>query len=135
MTDYETKLNFWKKNLSNLTDIQLPTDYARSLPLKIVESTKSISLSEKVSYAIYQLSTNPNTKQFQGSPFTILLAAFAVLIHKYVNEEDITIGSSSHSCNPLVLRFQITDEDTLDSIIEKIEKVIIYIYIFFIFIC
>jgi len=123
MTDYETKLNFWKKNLSNLTDIQLPTDYARSLPLKIVESTKSISLSEKVSYAIYQLSTNPNTKQFQGSPFTILLAAFAVLIHKYVNEEDITIGSSSHSCNPLVLRFQITDEDTLDSIIEKIEKV------------
>ncbi|OUM63426.1 hypothetical protein PIROE2DRAFT_20668 [Piromyces sp. E2] len=123
MTDYETKLNFWKKNLSNLTDIQLPTDYARSLPLKIVESTKSISLSEKVSYAIYQLSTNPTTKQFQGSPFTILLAAFAVLIHKYVNEEDITIGSSSHSCNPLVLRFQITDDDTLDSIIEKIEKV------------
>jgi len=123
MTDYETKLNYWKKNLSNLTDIQLPTDYARSLPLKIVESTESVSLPENVSYAIYQLSTNPTTKKFQGSPFTILLAAFSVLIHKYVNEEDITIGSSSHSCNPLVLRFQITDEDTLDSIIEKIEKV------------
>ncbi|ORX45791.1 large subunit of L-aminoadipate-semialdehyde dehydrogenase [Piromyces finnis] len=123
MTEYENKLNFWKKNLSNLTDIQLPTDYARSLPLKIVESTKSVSLAEKVSYAIHQLSTNPTTKKFQGSPFTILLAAFSVLIHKYVNEEDITIGSSSLSCNPLVLRFQITDEDTIDSIIEKIEKV------------
>jgi len=125
MTDYETKLNYWKKNLSNLTDIQLPTDYARSLPLKIVESTKSVSLPENVSYAIYQLSTNPTTKKFQGSPFTILLAAFSVLIHKYVNEEDITVGSSSHSCNPLVLRYQVTDEDTLDSIIEKIEKVTI----------
>jgi len=123
MADHEAKLNYWKKALSNLTDIQLPTDYARSLPLKIIENTKSIALPENVSYAIYQLSTNPVTKKFQGSPFSILLAAFSVLIHKYVNEEDITVGSSSHSCNPLVLRFQITDEDTLDSIIEKIEKV------------
>eukprot|EP00833_Pecoramyces_ruminatium_P004102 jgi/Orpsp1_1/1178134/evm.model.c7180000064179.1 len=122
MADHEAKLNYWKKALSNLTDIQLPTDYARSLPLKIIENTKSIALPENVSYAIYQLSTNPVTKKFQGSPFSILLAAFSVLIHKYVNEEDITVGSSSHSCNPLVLRFQITDEDTLDSIIEKIEK-------------
>lgn len=119
----EQKLAYWKDKLNNLTDIQLPTDYPRVIPLKNVESTYSVTLPEEISYSILQFAFNIDTKKSQGSPFTILLAAFSVLIHKYVGEEDISIGSSSHSCNPLVLRFQITDDDTLDTIIDKIEKV------------
>ena len=43
-------------------------------------------------------------------PFSILLASFACLLRKFTYEEDLVIGSSSRSFNPLVFRLDVGGE-------------------------
>ena len=57
------------------------------------------------------------------SPFTLLLSAFAVLLHKFTGEEDITVGSSSLTSNPLVLRLRISDKMTFEEVVRGVHEV------------
>jgi L-aminoadipate-semialdehyde dehydrogenase len=57
------------------------------------------------------------------SPFTVLLAAFVVLLHRYTGDEDIVVGSSSAAANPLVLRIGLSAEDKLEDVIRKVQQV------------
>jgi hypothetical protein len=61
-----------------------------------------------------------------AEPFHILLAAYAILLHKYTNETDICIGSSSASFNPLVLRLSVTENDTFEQVVHNVMKVCSY---------
>jgi L-aminoadipate-semialdehyde dehydrogenase len=115
MEDQE-KIERWKSRLSNLTELVLPTDYPRIIPPRIVESEYTLAITEPVSLAILKLSLSTNT-----SPSTILLSAFTILIHKYTQEEDITIGSSSNA-NPLVLRIPIQKDQKFATVIETVNK-------------
>ncbi|KAJ3344757.1 hypothetical protein HDU91_000116, partial [Kappamyces sp. JEL0680] len=58
----------------------------------------------------------------QTSPFSILLAAFSVLLHRYTGEEDISVGSSSRSTNPLVLRMKVASTDTIVDVVKSVVK-------------
>ncbi|KAJ2083548.1 large subunit of alpha-aminoadipate reductase [Coemansia sp. RSA 988] len=58
-----------------------------------------------------------------GSPFTVLLAAFAVLLHRYTREEDIVVSSSSENLNPLVLRLAVGAEDTFGEVVRMAQRV------------
>ncbi|ORX94094.1 L-aminoadipate-semialdehyde dehydrogenase [Basidiobolus meristosporus CBS 931.73] len=122
------RINAWKERLQSLTELQLPTDYPRSVPLKIVEAVEALQLSEATCLAILQLSLaiKVNTENAQlehPSPFSILLAAFAVLLHRYTGEEDIPVGSSSDSRNPLVLRLTVKGTDTFEEVVQMVQKV------------
>ncbi|CAG8721115.1 14058_t:CDS:2, partial [Dentiscutata heterogama] len=126
----------WKLRLRNLTELQLPTDYARSLTPKVVEDKKILRIPEATALAILQLSltTQPDSSSIsptqndesfheQPTPFTILLAAFVVLLHRYTGDEDITVGSSSDTRNPLVLRINVNPSDTFAQVIQKVQQV------------
>jgi L-2-aminoadipate reductase len=117
--EFTAKIAKWKKTLANMTEIVLPTDYPRFIPHRIVETETSLDISEASSMAILQLSMQNK----MVSPFTILLASFAILLHKYTNEQDISVGSSSASSNPLVLRLAISEEDSMIKVIENVLKV------------
>jgi L-aminoadipate-semialdehyde dehydrogenase len=123
------KLNKWKKRLDSLTDLVLPTDYPRSIPPRVVEADFVTNIKKETSLAIMKLSLCTNDEgatltetgiEEDISPFSILLAAFVILLHKYTGEEDITVGSSSTNLNPLVLRNNITKNDTVKSVIQRI---------------
>ncbi|KAJ2011326.1 large subunit of alpha-aminoadipate reductase, partial [Coemansia sp. S85] len=58
-----------------------------------------------------------------ASPFTVLLAAFSVLLHRYTAEEDIVVGSSSESLNPLVLRLAVRAEDSFLDVLQMAQRV------------
>ncbi|CAG8507913.1 10748_t:CDS:10 [Acaulospora morrowiae] len=139
------RLERWKTRLRNLTEIQLPTDYPRPLPPRVIEAVKILNLPESTALAVLQLSldfpsntvpahpTKPSifnitTSQDSGSfyehpsPFTILLAAFTLLLYRYTSDEDITVGSSSDTRNPLVLRVNISPTDTFEQVVLKIER-------------
>ncbi|CAG8442262.1 2035_t:CDS:10 [Ambispora gerdemannii] len=147
-TATKVRLARWKKRLQNLTEIQLPTDYPRPLPLQVVEAVQTLHLPEATAYAVLQLSISlsfssnhtknqneiPNNNDTDKnkniaapkrhpSPFTILLAAFAVLLYRYTGDEDITVGSSSDSRNPLVLRLAINPADTFANIVQRVEQI------------
>ncbi|KAJ3179953.1 large subunit of alpha-aminoadipate reductase [Gaertneriomyces sp. JEL0708] len=123
-------LSRWKTRLSNLTDLVLPTDYPRPIPPRTVEAEQVLSVSERTALAILQLAMSARTDTASNgdgearsvSPFTILLSAFVVLLHKYTGEEDIVVGSSSQSSNPLVLRVAVRDEATVEDIIKEVVK-------------
>ncbi|KAF9929558.1 large subunit of alpha-aminoadipate reductase [Linnemannia zychae] len=137
------RLSRWKTRLSALTEIHLPTDYPRPIPLQVVEAVHSLHLTEQNSLALLQASmaiSRPSTMTKEpvdsrsssgsnspvaaaapshASPFTILLAAFAVLLHRYTGDEDMSIGSSSEARNPVVLRLGVTPGQTFRQVVEQ----------------
>ncbi|CAG8449470.1 7430_t:CDS:10 [Acaulospora colombiana] len=140
------RLDRWKIRLQNLTEIQLPTDYPRPLPPRVVEAVKILNLPESAALAVLQLSlafpsdtipvhptksstfnitTSPENQSFceHPSPFTILLAAFTLLLYRYTSDEDITVGSSSDTRNPLVLRVNVSPTDTFEQVVQKVQQV------------
>ncbi|KAJ3145502.1 large subunit of alpha-aminoadipate reductase [Geranomyces michiganensis] len=114
----------WKDKLANRTELLLPTDFPRPVPNRIVDAEQLLHVPDHVSLAILQLSmgtaNSPSSTELPPTPFTILLAAFAILLHRYTGEEDITLGSSSQSSNPLVLRFPITSASTMRSVVKTV---------------
>lgn len=118
----ESLIQKWAKSLQSLTDLVLPTDYPRPLPHRIVEAEHVVDITEAAALAIlkWSIALPPNSNV---SPFTILLSAFAVLLHKYTGEEDISIGSSSATSNPLVLRLNVSDELTMIQVIQHVLQV------------
>ncbi|KAJ3298155.1 large subunit of alpha-aminoadipate reductase [Borealophlyctis nickersoniae] len=123
----------WQSRLASLTELILPTDYPRPIPQRVVEAQQVLEIPEATSLAILKLSLNIKPPVIESaadgasspttvSPFSILLAAFLVLLHKYTGEEDIAVGSSSTSSNPLVLRMQIKDEDSFEDVVQMVLK-------------
>lgn len=143
-SDLKDRLSRWKTRLNALTEIHLPTDYPRPIPLQVVEAVHSVQLTEQSSLALLQASmaiSRPAGPTDSGSstggsnspvaaaapshasPFTILLAAFAILLHRYTGDEDMSIGSSSEARNPVVLRLGVTPGQTFRQVVEQTQLV------------
>ncbi|KAI0236088.1 large subunit of alpha-aminoadipate reductase [Massospora cicadina] len=127
-SEIEQKIAFWKKKLSNITEIQLPLDYPRPLPPRYVDATVNQALPASAGLAVLQLSLNNRVgvgleEAAPASPFTVLLSAFAILLHRYTGEEDITVGSSSLSSNPLVLRLPIRGTMKFSEVLRMVHTV------------
>ncbi|KAL5033556.1 hypothetical protein BDV3_000527 [Batrachochytrium dendrobatidis] len=124
---HSDQLSRWLLRLADLTELMLPTDYPRPVPIRTVEAELVVDISEPTAMAIMQLSiaaqaNNPHSLDEMVSPFTILLAAFSVLLHRYTGEQDITIGSSSSTSNPLVLRTAIQDSDSFVHVMAAVQQ-------------
>lgn len=115
-TDY---MSIWKSRLQNLTDLQLPTDYPRPLPARTVEQVVTFDLSEQTLMSLAQLSMTSS----RPTPFSVILAAFSVLLQRYTGDEEFAIGTSSPSGNPILLRLNVDPAANLNNIIEMITKV------------
>lgn len=110
------QLHRWEKRLENRTELILPSDYPRPVPVRVVDAeAQTCLISQESSKAILQLSMDCNC-----TPFSVILAAFAILLHKISGETDITIGSSSSSTNPLVLRMNIAHSASIREIIDTV---------------
>ncbi|KAJ1798565.1 large subunit of alpha-aminoadipate reductase, partial [Coemansia sp. RSA 2399] len=133
LTDLSERLGRWQERLRSPTELQLPTDYPRPIPLKVVEAVETFELSAQSSLALLQLAlslqqesdetTASTTDDHSASPFTVLLAAFSVLLHRYTAEEDIVVSSSSESSNPLVLRLTVKPTDTFMDVLRMAQCV------------
>ncbi|KAI8805276.1 hypothetical protein BJ742DRAFT_409393 [Cladochytrium replicatum] len=127
LKDTTERLQRWKSRLANLTELILPTDYPRQIPPKIIDAELSVDISAGTADAILSLAfslrspTSPGTPtSATPSPFTILLAAFAVILHRYTGEEDIVVASSSQSFNPLVLRLPVASSGTFGNVLRAV---------------
>ncbi|KAJ3196901.1 large subunit of alpha-aminoadipate reductase [Irineochytrium annulatum] len=126
--DLDSRIASCRSRLSNLTDINLPTDYPRPVPAKTVEAEHRRSISDRTARAIMRVALaasegaggEAGAGEEDPSPFNIVLAAFAVLLHKYTGEEDVCVGSSSLSTNPLVLRMGVADADTFPVVLSNV---------------
>jgi len=63
---------------------------------QFVEGAEELEFSDALCMDILKYSMAQTTQ-----PFTVVLAAFAVLLHKYTREENVAIGSSTAAYAPL----------------------------------
>ncbi|KAF9166624.1 large subunit of alpha-aminoadipate reductase [Actinomortierella ambigua] len=114
------RLTRWHTRLNALTETHLPTDYPRPTPLQVVEAVHTLQLPERTSLALLQASMaiNQPSSPAHATPFTILLAAFAILIYRYTGDEDMSIGSSSEARNPIVLRLGVSPDQSFRQVVE-----------------
>ncbi|KAJ2811852.1 large subunit of alpha-aminoadipate reductase, partial [Coemansia furcata] len=125
IAEVSSRVSRWQERLRSPTELQLPTDYPRPMPLKVVEAMETFELSPQSSLSVLQLSLylQQHFADSTASPFTVLLAAFSVLLHRYTAEEDIVVGSSSESLNPLVLRLAVAPEDSFLDVLRMAQRV------------
>lgn len=118
----EERLRSWKSHLHNLTDLLVPTDYPRPLPLRTVEEVQTYELSERTLMSVLQLSMG-NGSPKHPTAFSILLAAFAVLLQRYTGDEEFAVGSSSPTQNALVLKLKVDPLQTFNEVVQMVQKV------------
>ncbi|KAI9280255.1 L-aminoadipate-semialdehyde dehydrogenase [Umbelopsis sp. AD052] len=122
-TDYQDRLKVWHARLNNTTDLLVPTDYPRPLPARVVEDVQTLQLSEQTLLSILQLSLGIQLKDGHPTPFTILLATFAVLLQRYTGDEEFAVGTSSASGNPLVLKLNVDPQQPFNEVVKMVSQV------------
>ncbi|KAJ3375884.1 large subunit of alpha-aminoadipate reductase [Allomyces arbusculus] len=126
-------LDRWRARLANRTDLALPTDYPRASPQRFVEADVVRDLPLPTTVAILQLAlrwqadrlaTDPTAvgeDAALATPFHVLLAAFAVLLHRYTGEDDVSVGSSAPDNGwPIVMRLNIDATWTFRQVVEHV---------------
>ncbi|KAH0608522.1 uncharacterized protein H6S33_001656 [Morchella sextelata] len=114
------RLARWEERLRSLTTPSLPTDYVRPDPPRIVEAVHSVAVPEGVRLALLQLGILDGSNPVP--PFTVLLAAFAVLAARLTGDEDIALGTTAESKEPFVLRVAVTPATTFVGLLAEVKK-------------
>jgi amino acid adenylation domain-containing protein len=84
----EEQLIFWKKQLSDITNLELPTDHPRPSMQTFHGATHNVEFPHDVTEALKDLSRMEGTTLFMT-----LLAAFQCLLHRYTCQDDIVVGT------------------------------------------
>lgn len=126
--------SYWRDRLAGeLPILNLPTDRSRP-PVQTYESASySFVLAEKLTHSLLKLA------QAEGvTLYTLLLAAFQVLLLRYTNQEDILIGTPmagrslpeferivGHFTNPVVLRADLSGNPTFGELLCRVRSCVL----------
>ncbi|CAO1627915.1 unnamed protein product [Jaminaea pallidilutea] len=141
--ELQQRLDRWQNRLRSLPSIAIPTDYPRPSSSQLVQALASFDLSKRTRSALVRLALHHETELHpDGSydeeedeqeddhspraptPFHLLLAAFAVLLHRYTGDTDLVIGTSSPKTGePLILRIPIEPGDPFWQIVRRVQSV------------
>ena len=84
-----TELEYWKRQLADLTPLCIPADYPRPAMQTSRGVRKCLSLSKELTDSLKQLSRREGI-----TVFMTLLAAFQLLLSRYSGQDDVVIGST-----------------------------------------
>jgi len=124
------QLDFWKQKLSGTpTALQLPCDYNRPVIQKYNGSAVKFKIADDTAVGLYEI-----TRQYDVTLFMVLMAAFMVLMSRYSNQKDISVGTPianrTHSevekligffVNTLVIRGKLCDSPTFVDFLLQIK--------------
>jgi L-aminoadipate-semialdehyde dehydrogenase len=89
----------------------------------MVEAAVSRSIDTETQLALVKLVLEGSGDSLPTSPFTILLSAFIILVHRLTGDEDISLGTSSEGGDPFVLRCQATPSDPFSALLQRVKQV------------
>ncbi|KAK0569390.1 large subunit of alpha-aminoadipate reductase [Tilletia horrida] len=136
--DRASRLDRWLSRLQNLPSIALPTDYPRpSNASAHVNALLSSHLSSRARAALVKLAlhdadlgdidaADDDDEEGVSAPtsFNLLLAAFAVLLHRYTGDTDLVIGSTSpRTGQPIIIRLPIEPGDSFWQLVRRVQAV------------
>lgn len=84
----EAQLSYWRRQLADATDLELPAMKARSAAQIFRGATHSVALPPGLCRALNDLSRREGVTLYMT-----LLAAFKILLHLYTGQEDIVVGT------------------------------------------
>lgn len=82
------KLAYWKDKLADVPPLELYTDRPRPAERTYNGSSVAINIAPPLSRQLRQLSHETG-----ATPFTVMLAALRILLHKYSRQDDFAIGT------------------------------------------
>jgi amino acid adenylation domain-containing protein len=132
----KNKLDWWERELKDSSPFEFPTDFSRSLSK--TEEGKSVTF--HIESAITEkLSSIANEEG--ATLYMVLFAAFNVLLYRYTQQEDISIGTSFAGrtqtgvekligcfVNTLVLRTQIEAKESFLELLRRMKRKIVEVY-------
>jgi amino acid adenylation domain-containing protein len=134
--ELEEQLAYWRKQLHDLPEVELPHDRPRPAVQTYRGATYPLQISPTLTQSLEALS-----QQSGASLFMVLLAAFQTLLYRYTGQEDIAIGSpiaNRHRSelegligffvNSLVLRSDLSGNPTFCELLERVRNVALEAY-------
>ncbi len=132
--NYENLLSYWQGRLAKVPKtLQLPTDRSRPSRMTFIGDRERFRLPKELSLALTAIS-----RQNKVSFFMTLLGAFNVLLCRYTNSIDVTIGSPFANrtksdwrnligffVNTLVLRTDLSNDPTFLDLLKRLREVCI----------
>ncbi|GFE67459.1 non-ribosomal peptide synthetase [Chroococcus sp. FPU101] len=130
-TELEKQINYWKQQLQDLSNLELPTDRPRPAIPTYQGAQYPIILSKSLSEQLKELSAKEGV-----TLFTLLLTAFKVLLHRYTHQHDIVVGTELANrdrietetliglfVNTLVLRTDVSENPTFRELLNQVREV------------
>jgi hypothetical protein len=131
-----TQINYWQKQLNNLSVLDSVTEQKELLDIKKVENKKLFQFSQELSESIKVFSL-----QQKVTLFMTLLTAFKIVLYYYTNSEDSIIGTDVANRNPpetekligffvnqLVLRTDLGGNPTFKQLLNRVRQVTLEAY-------
>jgi len=132
-----TQLSYWKKRLSDIPVLQLPTDRPRPAVQGDRGATHAFVLPKDLSEALKALN-----RQEGATLFMTLLAAFQTLLHRYTGQSDIVVGSPiagrnrteierliGFFVNTVVLRTDLSGNPTFRQLLARVQDIALGAYL------
>jgi amino acid adenylation domain-containing protein len=129
-------LAYWKKQLAEVPNLQLPTDRPRPPIQTYRGATHHFIMSIALAAALKRLSQDEN-----ATLFMTLLAGFLALLHRYTQQEDIVVGTFIANrnraevesiigffVNTLVLRTDLSGTPTFRTLLRRVRDVALGAY-------
>ena len=132
----QAQLDYWKKQLSEVPILELPTDHPRPAIQRFQGDSQTLALSPRLQTELRVLS-----QRSEVTLFMTLLASFQVLLQRYSGQSDIAIGTPVANrgraelegligffVNTLVLRADLSGNPTFEEILQRVREVALGAY-------
>jgi len=124
------RLAYWRQQLDGIVPLELPTDHARPPAQTFRGARQSFQLAPSLFARVKELSRREGE-----TPFTLLMAAFKILLFRYTKQTDIAVGVPfanrsqpevqgviGYFVNTLVLRSNLSDDPTFSELSRRVGR-------------
>jgi amino acid adenylation domain-containing protein len=132
----EAELEYWRKQLSGMEDLELPTDYSRPAVRTYRGARHHFVIDGELTRKLRALSQREGV-----TPFMALLGGFDVLLSRYSGQEEIVIGTDIANrnraeieeligffVNQLVLRVEVRARESFGEFLKQVREVCLGAY-------
>jgi amino acid adenylation domain-containing protein len=124
-------LAFWKSKLANVSPLTLPTDRPRTPQTGHSGAMRSFAFGQALSLSIRQMA-----RRERSTIFNVVLASFVVLLARYSDTVDVTLGAAydgrANTClqnivgcfvNTLLLRTDLSGDPSFEDLLARVREV------------
>jgi amino acid adenylation domain-containing protein len=132
----ERELDYWRKQLAGMEDLELPTDHPRLAAPDYRGASRRFVIEKKVAEKLREL-----CQQERVTLFMTLLGGFDVLMNRYSGQEDVALGTDIANrnraeiegligffVNQLVMRVMVRPAESFSELLKQVREVCLGAY-------